>query len=288
MVLGGIGLSFCWDGEGPPARFEGSSGAFCDPLERESDLRLRVELGPLPRMAVMERIFDSGTTWGLYRSGERYVLQDHALEGGSRPTRLLVLEPDLRSGSLYMVDESPSYGLPSDPLGYPLNQILLILLLKEGRGILVHACGVEDRGNGYLFMGHSGDGKSTIGKIWHSQGATVLNDDRIIIREEEGTFKMYGTPWNGTFKECSPKGLPASRIFFLGKGKENRIARAEKPRALSALLTVIFPPLWDRKGMDFTLGFCHRLVDAVPCHDLLFRPDQEVVEFIRNEPYRDA
>jgi len=288
VALAGIGISFCLEGNIHGSLFQGRSGAFGAPGQGREDIRLHVVKGSLPSMKIMERVFDSGTTWALYRSEKRYVLQDHALEGDSRPTRLLVLEPDLRSGYLYLENESPAYGQPTDPLGYPLNQLLIILLLKEGRGILVHACGIEDRGEGYLFLGRSGDGKSTMGEIWHRKGAQVLNDDRIIIREEKGAFRMYGTPWHGTFKECSPKGVPVSRIFSLGKGKQNSIIRAERSQALSGILTRAFPPLWDRKGMDFTLELCHRMVDAVPCYNLDFRPDEEVVEFIRGTTYPDA
>ena len=87
----------------------------------------------------------------------------------------------------------------------------MILLLSLGKGILLHACGIDDDGSGYLFLGNSTDGKSTMAKLWFENHAKVLNDDRIVVKEKDGEFWMYGTPWHGDFKEISPQGLAVQK-----------------------------------------------------------------------------
>jgi serine kinase of HPr protein (carbohydrate metabolism regulator) len=45
----------------------------------------------------------------------------------------------------------------------------------------MHACGLVDRGDGYLFCGRSGAGKSTSAGLWQRE-PRVLNDDRVLIQ----------------------------------------------------------------------------------------------------------
>jgi hypothetical protein len=119
-------------------------------------------------------------------------------------------------------------------------------------------------------------------RLWFEDHATVLNDDRIIVRERDGEFWMYGTPWHGDFKELSPKGLPIHKIFFLRHGENNSAITKNGAEAVSMLLTRCFPPLWDKKGMEYTMRFCHRLVNKIPCYELNFQPDGKIVDFVRN------
>jgi hypothetical protein len=158
----------------------------------------------------------------------------------------------------------------------------MILLLSRRTGILLHACGVDDNGSGYLFLGNSGHGKSTMARLWRNQHATVLSDDRIVVREKEGKIWMYGTPWHGDFKDFSARGMPISKVFFLHPDKENRAIRREGTDALNRLLTRSFPPLWDKEGMAFTLDFCHCLTNAFAFFDLHFRKDPSIINYVRN------
>jgi hypothetical protein len=158
----------------------------------------------------------------------------------------------------------------------------MIILLSRSKGALLHACGIYDRGSGYLFLGISGHGKSTIAKIWFDNKSIVLNDDRIIIREKDGEFWMYGTPWHGDFKELSLKGLPIRKIFFLRHGEKNSAVPRKGAEAVSMMLTRSFPPLWDQKGMDYTLGLLDRMAGKLPCYELNFLPDKRIIDFVRN------
>ena len=250
--------------------------------DNSTQAKLRVHHGRIPEIKEKEKIFDSGSNWALYRSEGKYVLQDDSLESGSLPDISVVLEPDFKSGDVYIRNSTPNRDFFLSPLGYPLNQILMIMLLSLNRGVLIHACGVNDNGHGYLFPGNSTHGKSTIAKLWSESGATILNDDRIIVREKDGEFWMYGTPWHGDFNEVSPKALPIRKLFLLKHSKKNSIVPKKDAEAVSMLLTRSFPPLWDQKGMDYTLGFLDRIVSKLPCYELDFLPDKRIIDFVRN------
>jgi hypothetical protein len=278
--IAGIGLTFILDQDLPELGLEGINNMFIK--ETGDDIRLQVHYGHVPKLRRKEKLFDADTTWALYLSERKYVLQNDTLEPGSSPTLFVVLEPDFKSGDIYITDDSFDRDLLPDPLRYPLNQILMILLLSRGKGIVFHACGVDDGGAGHLFLGLSGHGKSTMAKLWFENQAIVLNDDRIVVREKDGEFWIYGTPWHGDFRELSPNGLSIHKMFFLRRGEENRVVLMNGAEAVAMLLARCFPPLWDKNGMTFTTQLCHRIVNKIPCYELSFAPDTKVVDFVRS------
>jgi hypothetical protein len=224
-----------------------------------------------------EILFDTQPNWRLYCSNERYILKGR--------DRTIVLTPNFTSGVVY-VDKNQS----DFPFAYPLDEILMINLLARKRGILVHACGVKkNNGAGFLFVGTSGAGKSTIANLWKTQianvksqkeKASILSDDRIIIRKKESKFWIYGTPWHGDAKACSPERTPLEKIFFLKHGKKNSIKKIALTEATSHLIVCSFPTFWDKKGMEFTLKFCAELAEKIPCYELGFVPDKDMLDFV--------
>ena len=218
--IAGIGMSFLFDR--PLSEFGVKNIKNDFTTGNSAEIKLRVHYGRIPEIKEKRKIFDSDSTWSLYSSLGKYVLQDDPFESDSFLDKLIILEPDLKSGNIYIRNNTQNRDIFPDSLGYPLNQILMIILLSSLRkGILLHASGIDDGKRGHLFIGNSTHGKSTIAKLWSESGATVLNDDRIIVREKNGQFWMYGTPWHGDFREVSPKGMPIRKVFFLKHGKEN-------------------------------------------------------------------
>lgn len=244
------------------------------------EISLRVYYGKIPSYSPDKIIFDSGSTWSSYRCRGKYILQDCSLEPSSYPEMLIILQDSFEFGEIYIDNDDPAGG-HSYVMRHPLDQVLLINLLSLGRGVLFHACGVSDRGRGYLFLGNSTHGKSTMARIWSKDGATVLNDDRIVVREKNGRFWMYGTPWHGDYSKFSAQGVPIHKVFFLHPGKENSAVPRERREAVSMLLTRCFPPFWDKEGMKYTLAFCHHLVQKEVCYELDFVLDEKVVDFVR-------
>jgi len=280
VCIAGIGISFLFDQKLTESGVKDISNEFI--TDNSANIKLRVHHGRIPEIKEKGKIFDSGSNWALYSSGGKYVLQDDSLESRSLPDTVAILEPDFKSGDVYIRNNILNRDILPDLLGHPLNQILMITLLSSLRkGVLFHASGIDDNGHGYLFTGNSTHGKSTIAKLWSESGATVLNDDRIIIREKDGELWMYGTPWHGDFREVSPKGMPIRKIFFLKHGKKNSAVIRKGAEAVSMLLTRSFPPLWDQKGMDYTLGLLDRMANRLPCFELDFLPDKRILDFVR-------
>jgi hypothetical protein len=111
-------------------------------------------------------------------------------------------------------------------------------------------------------------------------GITVLSDDRIILRRVGSSFTMYGTPWHGEAALAAPASAPLTGVFFLEHGAANALVPLGSAAAVTRLFACGFPPFHDRSGLDFTLAFFAELAAEIPCHELHFAPDAQVVEMV--------
>ena len=102
-----------------------------------------------------------------------------------------------------------------------------------------------------------------------------------IIRKENNRFYAYGTPWHSTAKIHSPDRAVLNKIFFITHGKENSARLLGKVDAISRLIIKTFPTYWDPEGMGFTLDFISQIVGNVPCYELPFKPDKNIIDFVR-------
>jgi len=248
----------------------------------QPDIFININYDGLNQFSLQESniVFDSEGPWSLYRINRKNAIVFGDSVSGSLPSRVALFDNDMQHVEIYSETERLPNGLLPDPLQYPLAEVLMICLLAQGRGLMVHACGIDDNGHGYLFAGNSTHGKSTMAQLWNDEGV-ILNDDRIIIRQHGDRFWMYGTPWHGDYTGVSPQGVLLEKIFFLNRGDVNSIRRLEGAAAASMLLTRCFPPLWDKEGMNFTLDLCSQVVSHVPCYELGFVPNKDIVDFVR-------
>jgi len=277
LALGGMVVSFVPTSNAVRLEMDGSHHLFFSHARPE--ITFHVHRRPAPYSELGKPLFDSGGNWALHRVQGKPVIRIRTPQFD--PYQIIVLEPDLMRGDIYCVGEAWSGGSLS-PLGYPLEEVLTVNLLARGRGVLLHASGIKDSGRGILFSGTSGAGKSTLATLWEGQaGVTVLSDDRVIIREQEGRFWAYGTPWHGDARAASPEAVPLDRIFVIEHASENRAAPLDPLDAASRLLVRSFPPFWDAGGMAFTLEFLGQLCQAVPCYEMGFVPDPSSVDFVR-------
>jgi hypothetical protein len=250
----------------------------------EADAAVSAAWGDLREPATGDRIFDSGALWQLYRRNGTYIFRFASPAFGPLPYKEARFTTDFTSGELSLHRAYFDGKGPALPLEYPLDEIWLVNLLAQGRGVEVHACGVRDSdGRGYLFLAHSGGGKTTMARLWQAEsGVQVLSDDRIILRFLDGRLWMYGTPWHGDADLAAPIRTALSQIFFLGRGSRNEMTPLRQLDAVSRLLARSFVPFfYSSSGMEFTLALLQKVTGAAPCDALHFVPDESAVEFVR-------
>jgi hypothetical protein len=276
LAIGGITIGINWKGrqrefEIPPAYqpFIGNGKA---------DLGLELHFG-FPDYPIGVKVFDSTPVWSLHRIGEDSAIKiNHDYPDTER---LLILPKKGVPAGLYFTGPDGKF---LDPFFGPTLELLMITYLARGNGAVIHACGIDDNETGMLFAGESGAGKSTLANLWnHTAGADVLSDDRTLVRETEGEFQMFGTPWHGEAKFGSARGVRLEKIFFLRHGQNNKIQSLSTIQSVQKLLQCSFPPYWDAAGMEYTMGFFEQLTTRVPCYELTFEPDERVIEMFRRD-----
>ncbi len=249
------------------------------------DVTIETEWGDLSQKPEGRKIFDSGGIWQLYQSGREYFFSFTSSLLGSIPYKLARINKDCTTGKILLHGPYFDHNQPVNPLEYPLDELLLINFLASGKGVEIHACGIIDQfGQGRLFVGQSGAGKTTIARLFEeTEGVTVLSDDRIILREMGQTVWMYGTPWHGEAGLASPARAPLSQVYFLEKGSKNQLAPQKRADAMGRLFACSFLPFYSHEGLAFTLGFLEDVVKATPCHVLKWLPDRKVIEFLEGK-----
>jgi hypothetical protein len=250
--------------------------------EADPDVVVKARWSNLSEGSGGEQIFDSGGLWQLHSEGGSYRFSFISAVLGSVPYKIARFDQEFTSGKVFFHHPYFPLGRPLCPLEYPLDELLMVNLLAQGKGVEVHACGVVgSSGNGRLFVGQSGAGKTTIARLLQQDtGATILSDDRIILRQADNGIVMYGTPWHGEGMLASPSRAPLTAVYFLEKGQENELVVQERSDSISRLFTCSFPPFYNRDALGFTLTFLEDVVKTVPCYELRFKPEKHVVEFI--------
>jgi hypothetical protein len=167
-----------------------------------------------------------------------------------------------------------------DPLEYPLDGLVLYYLSVIKGDIMIHASGVNHKGKGYAFSGVSGKGKTTMSALWKKAGATIIHDDRLILRKTAEGFRMYNTP---VYDDEEPVHSGIDSIFIIEHGRENTLSRLEGAYAASALLANCIQHNWSREIISGLLQSATGLCSEVPVYALSFKPDTSVIDQIVHE-----
>ncbi len=117
--------------------------------------------------------------------------------------------------------------------------------LLEFDGFMLHSSAVVYEGRAYLFSAPSGTGKSTHTALWcevFGDTAYILNDDKPVLRIENGEVVAYGTPWSGKTDLNRNVGVPLQGICFIERSEENRIKRVSTAEAVYMLLNQTIRP----------------------------------------------
>jgi len=126
---------------------------------------------------------------------------------------------DLQKREIRYFLDVPQLLFVFDPFLYPLGILVFIYLALFNNGLVIHASGVQDGENGYLFTGLSGIGKSTMARLWQEKGAVILNDDRLAVMPDGDGFSIYNTPM--PYYQDYPKSSRLNGIFLLKQSNEN-------------------------------------------------------------------
>lgn len=286
MSVAGITTAIVCDEPDLDWRIGGPATRFL--VERvKPDVTLHVGWRELSQHCRSEKVFDSGALWQLHREDDRLVFRFTSPVFGGVPYKTARVTSDFAAGEIWLHRPYFQGRGPVYPLEYPLDELLIINVLGQGKGVELHGCGVVDRsGAGYLFAGQSGAGKTTMARLWKDEGRgakTILSDDRVVLRAMGDRIWMYGTPWHGDEPLASPARVPLSHVFFLRHAPRHACAPVNGAPAVARMLACSFLPFHSAPAVEFTLALLEAVGRGVPCHELDFAPHPSVLDFIRRE-----
>jgi hypothetical protein len=163
---------------------------------------------------------------------------------------------------------------------------LPVVVLLSGRGgLFIHSCAVALKGEGILFAGVSGSGKSTMAELWRRFGPSssrVIDDEHILARSSTELTMLFGAPWSRGARKATFSRTPAKAIFFLSHGDRNQCTHLSSGEALAQLMSQVFLPVWSQEQLERTLQTCAGLLENIECYGLQFVPDAEGVGFVQD------
>jgi hypothetical protein len=226
--------------------------------------------------------FSSGGLWTAFTSSTGTKFYFCSSIFGNDPYKAAWFDASFQRGHIVLRRDCFAEGQPVFPLEYPIDELAMMHRLSLGEGVEVHALGLADvDGKGYLFLGHSGAGKSTTTRLWTSQpGVRLLSDDRIILRKKDGQYWMYGTPWHGDGGVSSPGFAPLSAIFLSEQAPKSEFQPLPRAKAAAELFARCFVPHYLSAGIQFALDFFDELTRCIPCSVFRCDPTESAVEAI--------
>jgi len=217
--------------------------------------------------------FSAGRSWDLWRQTDGS--EDIVFRGGAEfgtDVWHLWLDSTFRTGSLSEAPVMCDGFIRAD--GYPLLEYIVARQLARHDGALIHASTAIIDGGAYVFVGHSGAGKSTIAAIAEGAGAKIPTDDRTILTAGDGAPMAWGTPWHGSLVRKSPDGAPLRRIYLLQQAGENRCEPLSNSHAVKELFVRLIQPRLHGAEIQQTLHVLESIVEQVPAAVLHFRPTE--------------
>ena len=141
---------------------------------------------------------------------------------------------------------------------------------------LVHSSGVIRGGRGFLFVGPSTAGKTTIAGL--SKGGTVVNDEMNLVEFHPDGARLVGTPFNGHYRSKRPGSAPLAAILLLGHGPAHKLVPVGLGEAAGEVAGQVAPPVGledmpDNATRLAMLDMGSRLLEWVPVKRLVFTPD---------------
>ena len=141
---------------------------------------------------------------------------------------------------------------------------------------LLHSAGIVRGGEGYLFVGPSGAGKTTIAKL--SLDGRTLNDEICLLELGQQAVQLQDTLFNGYYPNKVEGRAPLKAVFLLAACDAHRILPLGRSEAVSGVFQQVVPPVsldepLGRKAYERMLQIAVYLVEQVPVYRLEFARD---------------
>jgi radical SAM protein with 4Fe4S-binding SPASM domain len=220
------------------------------------------------------------SAWTIFRKGNSWIYRCAA--DNKITVAIGVFNHDHSRGTLYHASDEGWRRGGVNSLSLPItDQILLARLLAERSGCIIHSAGVILDGQGWLFVGHSEAGKTTVTRLMEKEGE-ILCDDRNVVRVFPDGYKLFGTWSHGDSSLVSRRSAPLRAALFLKQSRENRLVRlGDRKEIFRRILACSIRGFVDAGWLNHTLDFIEAFSRDIPCFELHFNRKIDLAAMLR-------
>ena len=210
---------------------------------------------------------DEGQTIVVGRTNDEEAYVEFWL--GKKLCSVMIVDKDNHQAKV-CVKENWSFGVNNAIM------VMYALATANSQTALFHSSVVSYQGKAYMFLGHSGTGKSTHSSLWlkYIEGTELVNDDNPVVRIIDGVARVYGSPWSGKTPCYRNVVYPVGAIVKLDQAPYNEIKRLKGVRAYAAVVPSISGKRWDKQVADGLHETENLLAQLVPVWHLDCLPDE--------------
>ncbi|MCI5648533.1 MAG: hypothetical protein MR332_03730 [Fusicatenibacter sp.] len=155
--------------------------------------------------------------------------------------------------------------------------------MLQQNSLILHCSHLQYQGQGILFSGPSGIGKSTQARLWETyRGAKTLNGDRALLRLIHGKWFACGWPVCGSSEICHTGDSPIHAVVILQQGKENHIRKLSPLQAFTQLYSQITLNGWDYEAVQHGTELLEKFITSVPVYQLTCTISEDAVFCLEN------
>lgn len=162
------------------------------------------------------------------------------------------------------------------------NCLMLLYAFSTARldTLMMHASVIKNDGEGFVFLGKSGTGKSTHSRLWqeHIEDSELLNDDNPVVRIIDGKPIVSGSPWSGKTPCYRNEEALLKGIVKLHQAPENQIEKLPLLQAYATVLPACSSMQWEDGIASGVHRTVERLVSTAACYRLNCLPDKAAAE----------
>lgn len=170
-----------------------------------------------------------------------------------------------------------------------LHKLLFLftaIVMAEQNKLMIHGAGVSIKSEGFLLLGASGAGKSTV--AGYAERDTVLSDDAPAITKDGGLFKIHASPFCqiDLFENKSAnhhrKKVFLTKLIFLNQANHTDLKCRDKRSAMAELLRdhIHGFDIMDGALKASVFHFCCDLSGSIPAFDLYFQKDDQFLRLL--------
>ncbi|MBQ3920227.1 MAG: hypothetical protein II695_11160 [Oscillospiraceae bacterium] len=130
---------------------------------------------------------------------------------------------------------------------------------------LFHGSAIAVDNECYIFAAPSGTGKSTHARLWREvlgDRAVMVNDDKPLIRIDNGCCYAYGTPYDGKHRLSNDICVPIRAVCIIQRDTHNHICETGFSEAFPFLMAQSYRPR-DAAALGRTISLIERMKESV-------------------------